>query len=318
MKNKIALKKVTVNCPICRSEEYTLIATGIDFEYDTSGEHFSFVQCSGCNVFYLRDRPDLSELGRIYPETYLTYSFHKNSNLALTLRNTILEKSRHKAFAKMLPERGDVLDAGCGDPSFLEGLRRQGSKTINFWGNEINEKVLTDLESRGFKTISGLIEDVNMPDNSFDVIFMRNLIEHVANPREVLLMSAKLLKGGGSLVIQTPNVDSLSAKIFKKSHWFEYHFPRHWTLFDVKTFSQLAEECGLKVKNVKYRHSPYSWVISVHHFLKDKEYSRIIYNLFSLYNPFTMAFGSFVDIIQQIFTSTTSNMQIILSKPRRD
>lgn len=315
MSKSIPIRKTSVDCPICSSARRAPWAAGADFEYDTSPEEFSFARCLDCGVLYLQDRPDISEIERIYPPTYLSYFFHRSNNAVLFFRNMVLEKIRLRSFLRLLPAQGSVLDAGCGDPLFLERLRKYGPKNIHFYGNDVNAQVLVDLKSRGFKTIGGLIERIDMPAGSFDVIFMRNLIEHLARPREVLAMAARLMKSGGSLLIQTPNTDCLSARVFKNRYWFEYHFPRHWVLFDAKSFRRLAGECGLEVQEVVYRHSPYSWVLSLHHLLKDRGFPPVVCNRFHLYNPLLMAAGSVIDLAQQIFTARTSNMQVLLRKP---
>ena len=309
------IRKTPVDCPICSSSARAPWANGADYEYDTSAESFSFMKCLNCGVLYLQDRPDISEIDRIYPRCYLSYFFHRSNNPVLFFRNMVLEKIRLRSFLRLLPETGSVLDAGCGDPLFLESLRKYGPKNIHFYGNDVNAQVLVDLKSRGFKTIGGLIECIDMPGGSFDVIFMRNLIEHLARPGEVLAMAARLLKSGGSLLIQTPNTDCLSARVFKGRYWFEYHFPRHWVLFDAKNFSRLAGECGLEVREIIYRHSPYSWVLSMHHLLKDRGFPPLVYDRFHLYSPLLMAAGSIIDAAQQLFTAKTSNMQILLRKP---
>lgn len=301
-------------CPVCRSLEAETAAQGLDFEYDTCAETFTFVKCKLCAVLYLKNRPAVSELFRIYPATYQSYSFHKNTNLTFMIRNWILEKRRLRSFIPLLPKEGAVLDIGCGDPCFLEALRHMGSKKLQLWGNDINPAVLAHLETAGFKTAGGRFEELNLPAGSFDVIFMRNIIEHVAKPMDMLAKSFSLLRPGGKLIILTANINCLSAKIFRKRYWFEYHFPRHWTLFDPISFSRAAQECGFKVAAIKFRHSPYSWVLSIHHVLKDHGFPAFVYNRFTLYSPVAMLFGSVLDRVQQLFSGTTSNMEVILTK----
>jgi len=301
-------------CPVCRSLEAETVARGPDFEYDTCAETFTFVQCRQCRVLYLQNRPAVSELSRIYPAAYDSYSFHKNTNLTFMVRNWILEKRRLRAFLPLLPEEGTVMDIGCGDPCFLAELRRAASPKLCLWGNDINPAVLAHLEAAGFKTAGGRFEEIDLPAGSFDVIFMRNIIEHVATPMEMLAKAFRLLRPGGKLVILTANIDCWSARLFRKRYWFEYHFPRHWTLFDQASFARAAQACGFKITAVKFRHSPYSWVLSIHHFLKDHGFPALVYNRFSLHSPVSMMCGSVIDAAQQLFSGTTSNMEVILAK----
>ncbi|MDD5678981.1 MAG: class I SAM-dependent methyltransferase [Kiritimatiellae bacterium] len=303
-----------VACPKCHSREAELVTRGMDYEYGTCTDTFTFVKCKQCAVLYLQNRPAASELSRIYPATYQSYSFHKNRNLTFMIRNWILERRRMRSFMPLLPEEGAVLDIGCGDPCFLEALRRMGSRKLQLWGNDINPAVLAHLETAGFKAAEGRFEEINLPAGSFNVIFMRNIIEHVANPMDMLAKAFRLLRPGGKLIVLTPNTDCLSARFFKNSYWFEYHIPRHWTLFDPISFSRAARECGFKVTAIKFRHSPYSWVLSIHNFLKANGFPAFVYNRFTLYSPIAMMFGSLIDMAQQLFSGTTSNMEVILTK----
>jgi len=44
----------------------------------------------------------------------------------------------------------------------------------------------------------------------------------------------------GALVVETPNLDSWDARLFKETWWGGYHIPRHWTLFDANSLRRLS------------------------------------------------------------------------------
>ena len=46
-----------VSCNNCKSNNFSLIGSGVDFEYQTSNQIFSFVKCKDCNLVYLNPRP---------------------------------------------------------------------------------------------------------------------------------------------------------------------------------------------------------------------------------------------------------------------
>ena len=68
-------------------------------------------------------------------------------------------------------------------------------------------------------------------EETLEFITMFHVIEHVKDPKSIIKTLNKLLVPGGHLVIETPNIDSLDAMIFKETFWGGYHFPRHWHLF---------------------------------------------------------------------------------------
>ena len=105
-------------------------------------------------------------------------------------------------------------------------------------------------EKSGLKVHLGSIEELDLPENSFDLAFMIQTIEHVEKPEKVLSAVQKILKPGGKLVIVTDNTDSIDFKFFKDSYWGGYHFPRHWNLFNRKSLTKLAEKTGFEVAEI--------------------------------------------------------------------
>src|SRR2546423_1247374 len=69
------VKTVTVACPHCGESRAQKLWSGREHEYeDTTDEVFDFVRCAGCGLVRLNPRPDVSELGRIYPPDYYAYN----------------------------------------------------------------------------------------------------------------------------------------------------------------------------------------------------------------------------------------------------
>ena len=74
-----------------------------------------------------------------------------------------------------------------------------------------------------------------------------HVIEHVAEPDLFVSKALELLNTEGALVLATPNTDCVDFQIFGKQHWGGYHTPRHWYLFEKKSFDFLVErlDCNL-------------------------------------------------------------------------
>ncbi|MFA6449039.1 MAG: class I SAM-dependent methyltransferase [bacterium] len=307
------IKTHEVCCPMCGGDSFEEIAAGIDFEYHTSTQEYHFGKCLKCGVLYLNPRPDISELNRIYPPEYAPYHFDKQ-NLTLRVRNR-MEGGRIKKIAALVPNEADALDAGCGGPGFLENMRRYGPPGWRLWGNDFNEQVTAELEKRGFKVAPGRFEEINLPAGSFDLIFMKQTIEHLETPKEAIAAASRLLRKNGFLIIETPNFDSWDARRYRSKFWGGYHFPRHWTIFNPATLIEAARTAGLSHFSTGFMLSPSFWIQSWRHSLEHRGWPKAIVRRINHLNPPLMLCAVIIDWAQMIATSKTSNMQIIFQKP---
>jgi SAM-dependent methyltransferase len=104
-----------------------------------------------------------------------------------------------------------------------------------------------------------------------DLITMFHVIEHVSSPRDVVDRLAGWLRPGGVLAVETPNIDSLDARLFAGGLWGGYHIPRHWHLFRPETMTRLLEAAGLEVVAVEHQTGHAFWMYSLHHRLRYAE-----------------------------------------------
>jgi len=313
--NTYPLSMIETACPCCGHTAYHEYACGFDYEYKTSPDLFTFMRCDSCSVLYLNPRPALKELSRIYPTEYEPYHFDKKS-LTLYARNW-LESRKARFLTKDLTAGARIMDAGCGGIGFLDCLNRQGAGEWELWGNDIDTVACQDISNAGYHAAGGRFEELDLPDQYFDMIILKQVIEHLDKPSAVMAKAYKLLKSGATLVVETPNSDSLDARLFGKGFWGGYHFPRHWTLFDFRNMAKLGEDIGFEIKSIDFMLSPAFWVQSVHHRLQSSVLFKWLARFFSIKNPIPVSFACVLDLLQKALTGTTSNMRIIFSKPIR-
>ncbi len=103
---------------------------------------------------------------------------------------------RHK------PPPARVLEVGCAHGGFVALLRSLGYDAI---GLELSPW-LVDFARRtfGVPMLLGLLEEQNLPAQSFDAVVLNDVLEHLADPATTIACCARLLTDGGALVIQTP------------------------------------------------------------------------------------------------------------------
>jgi 2-polyprenyl-3-methyl-5-hydroxy-6-metoxy-1,4-benzoquinol methylase len=296
-----SLELVNVNCCVCDSDDANVVGNGEDFEYCTSNDVFTAVQCNLCGLVYLNPRPSVAEFDRIYPPTYHAFDFSEEEFGFVHKVRSRLEANRLLALAKDLGNDSNILDVGCGDGFHLRLLRDFGNKNWTLEGLDASEKAVEAANKSGIKVHLGTAENNDLPENTYDLAFLIQTIEHVEKPHEVLPAICRVLKPNGKLIIVTDNTDSLDFKLFKNGYWGGYHFPRHWNLFNRHALTQLAEKSGFKIEKIETVVSPVNWVYSIHNYLVDMNAPQFLINQFTLKSTISLGIFTVLDIILQKF-----------------
>lgn len=313
-------KLESVRCGVCDSDNWIAYASGKDYEYQTSEDTFHIVKCNVCGNLYLNPRPVREELSQIYPQNYYAYNYDISINpIALKAKN-FLDRRKVNTWLKYLgTDRQNLtfLDVGCGNGRYLKMLHRLGVPKSQLYGIEMSQGAIDSLQHEGYQGFYGRLEDVEqqLPEKTFDLIVLLQVIEHVEHPRTTVQTLSRLLRPGGILVLETPNTQSLDVKLFSQGYWGGYHFPRHWNLFDRTTLTRLTTAANLQVKDIQFLPSPAFWILSYHHAIAHKWQKPQLANWFDpLQNLVLLGLFTGFDIIRGKFGFSTSNIQFVAVK----
>ena len=229
-------------CPICSSTNF--IPFLICKDYTVSRETFNIVQCTSCSFKFTNPRPAENKLGNYYKsEDYISHSNTKKGNINFLyqcVRNyTLLKKLQ--LISKFF-KTGNILDIGCGTGEFLNICKKAKWNVLGIEPDEDARKMAIENYKLDVKEESELN---NLPDESFEIITMWHVLEHVAQLNERIKEIKKLLKNNGIIIIAVPNCNSLDAKIYQ-NNWAAYDVPRHLYHFTPKDIEKLALKHGLK------------------------------------------------------------------------
>jgi SAM-dependent methyltransferase len=97
------------------------------------------------------------------------------------------------------------------------------------------------------EVLSSSAEAPSFKDESFDVITSFDVLEHLRLPSLAVKRLSGLLKPNGILVIRTPNLSGIGARMLNKA-WFGYSDPTHISLGRRDAWLKLLEENGLTVE----------------------------------------------------------------------
>jgi SAM-dependent methyltransferase len=307
---------VDVRCCVCGASAGEVVASGQDYEYETTADVFQVKRCAGCGHHYVSPRPATEDLGTIYPADYYAYRFIENLSPLARRTKAFLDGRKVRAWLQETPVRTPrFLDVGCGDGWFLRILHDQGVPKDCLWGVEIGDAPIEQLRRDGFQGRSGTIEAVDLPAGSFDLIVVLQVIEHVSDPEAVLQKLARLLAPGGVLILETPNLRSADFHLFRRGYWGGYHFPRHWNLFTEDSLGRLLARTGLRLTSTAYLPAPTFWVYSLHHLVKYewgfRQAARFVDPLRNL--PAVGAAAAF-DLLRAKLGFRTSNMRAVIRR----
>ncbi len=308
------LKLTHVKCAVCGSDDNEPIGVGEDYEYRTSRDIFLAVRCAVCDLVYLNPRPDVSEFETIYPSNYHAFDFSEKDYGIVHKIRARLEAKRLLSWCKDLPTDARILDVGCGDGFHLKLLREYGAPDWTLEGADIDVRAARMTEKAGFTVHRGSIENSDLPEDFYDLAIMIQTIEHLEKPFDILTAVKKSLKPNGKLVVVTDNTDSLDFKLFKGAHWGGYHFPRHWSLFNRKSLTNLATRVGFEIEDFKTQVSPVNWVYSIHNALVDRGAPRFLIDRFTLKSAASLSAFTMLDIALQKL-NRGALLRAILRKP---
>jgi SAM-dependent methyltransferase len=92
----------------------------------------------------------------------------------------------------------------------------------------------------------GQAEGVELESDSFDLITMTHVVEHLHDPRGVLEKVRTWLRPQGVVTIRCPNFASLERRLFGPK-WLGLDLPRHLYHFEPATLTRLLDVAGLRL-----------------------------------------------------------------------
>jgi len=204
-----------------------------DYRYGTT---LSLLRCARCG-FIFSDDNEVAKLASLYERMSDPGYEGSQEGRALQMR-WLLSKAR-----KVNPAAKSLLDVGAGAGLLVAEAKRLGFDAV---GVEPSHP-LVELARRLYHVdlVQGVFPHPLLAGRKFDLIFLVDIIEHVSNPVELLRHCALALAAGGIVIIVTPNVRSLVARVLGQRWW---HFRlAHVGYFNRSSLAKAAEQAGLTV-----------------------------------------------------------------------
>jgi 2-polyprenyl-3-methyl-5-hydroxy-6-metoxy-1,4-benzoquinol methylase len=257
-------------CTLCFKQGDLLYAGLVDWLFGAPGK-WGIRTCSGCGTAWLDPQPAAEDLPALYSR-YLTHNIQTSTTWLGRLQRATsqcalsragypvegpkeilprllaqLTGSKRRARLSVLglgpTNKGTLLDVGCGNGDFILRMRSLGWRVS---GVDPDSTAAAYGRRQGLQVFTGTIADVSEAAR-YDVITLNHVIEHVADPVNLLRECHKRLHpDGGRLIMTTPNINSCGHRWFRK-YWRGLEVPRHFTIFSPSSLRDCIERAKFRV-----------------------------------------------------------------------
>jgi 2-polyprenyl-3-methyl-5-hydroxy-6-metoxy-1,4-benzoquinol methylase len=191
-------------------------------------------QCLKCDLVFSDQKPSNEQIetlqkrikwkDHITPEAFKRYKH-------------ILDRFEH--FRK----NNRILDIDCSHGEFLEMAKERGWEVV---GTADTKESLEICRSKGLEMYEGSLNLEAFPEDSFDIVCARNVIEHSLMPNEDVQKMRRILRSGGLLYVTTPNFNSF-LRYRLKEKYSVISYPLRLVYYSRSTFKKLFRQNDFKI-----------------------------------------------------------------------
>ena len=242
-----------MKCFICESQRV---------EHYSWSEGCEYIQCTQCDLIYLRDMPSKEDIYKAYSggalksfRRKLTAPFRKLEDLSGYKDRVSDFKERLSVLTPILtsPRELNLLDIGCNKCFLLEAAIQSGYGSVS--GVELVPELTIQFQKKYPQYANNIYHDDfsklshHIGVEIFDVITAFDLVEHLITPNIDFKKIYQLLKKDGVFLFQTPNTNSKEARKLN-GEWGALKAHEHYNLFSEKNIIQFGAQMGFRKTNI--------------------------------------------------------------------
>jgi len=215
-------------------------------DHSVSGEIFRLNYNETYGFLETHPQPSEENISEYYKtEDYISHTDAKRNLLERVYHivRSISLKRKLKLINSFKSNEKNLLDIGCGTGDFLQ-IAQKNNWSVS--GIEPNAQAREIANKKTKESVFGIEQLPNFEKQSFDVITLWHVLEHLPKLEDHVSVFKHLLKENGTLIIAVPNHKSYDAKYYKK-YWAAFDVPRHLWHFNKTSISKLF---GIKKMNV--------------------------------------------------------------------
>lgn len=226
-------------CPVCGA------VRDFDLVYFAAG--FPIRRCHQCGLGAADVGIEASQSESLYSKGY--FSGQCREGYADYLGSEAVLRREFRSLLRLVRKyrtAGRLLEIGCA----YGFLIAEAQQYFDVLGVDVSTDALDHCRRNGLHVEPGpLMPDFPGRHAPFDIAILADVIEHLANPAEVLETVARSLNPGGHLVITTGDWESLLSKIMR-SKWRLMTPPQHLFFYSARTLTTMLARVGFTVLNI--------------------------------------------------------------------
>ena len=235
----------SVVCNICHADDATILyRPGV-------AQIQQIVRCNHCGLMYANPRktPDCIEMKEWAIDPNWDVSKENPQRFEKEILQVRDYSGTRAELNRLYPKRGKIVEIGSSMGFLLDSFRKDGWEVLGIDPDMNGCRYAS--EKNGIPTRVGTLEEVGLPGESFDVVLMMHVIEHVPDPVQLLTEIRRILVPGGRLVMETPRYDTLMYKLLgrrERSLVCEGHI----YFFTTDSLRRVYEAAGFKLEKLDY------------------------------------------------------------------
>jgi SAM-dependent methyltransferase len=212
---------------------------------------FDVIECRNCGFRHVLPLPTSEELAGAYAEHY--YTREKPRSIQRQGEDLpwwrLVFADRFDVFERFLPSlRRSVLDVGSGPGYFLLCGRERGWEVQ---GVEPSARAAAHTREMGLPVREMFLTPENAAAlGTFDVVHLNAVLEHLPDPRGMIMTASRLLAPGGLLCAAVPNDYNPLQEALRSARGFSPWWvapPHHLNYFDHSSLGRLLANCGFEI-----------------------------------------------------------------------
>ncbi|MFA6217124.1 MAG: methyltransferase domain-containing protein [Candidatus Omnitrophota bacterium] len=267
-----------IGCNLCGADNYTVVYKTYTGDISTLKKNYTItdhtlaaplriVKCRHCNLIYANPRQPVDELKSTYKDMQDELYIQEEKGRRLSDQSIL-------RILKKMGKTGKLLEIGCATGFLLDEARKTGWEIygveLSSWAvhyAQTNLKIETIFE--------GSLHEKHYANNFFDVVIIKDTLEHIPDPKGLLIETRRILKTNGIICINTPDIASFLSRILKARWWgVKQH---HIFYFTQKTLFAMLRAAGFMPIKSKSHTRIFSLQYWVSRF---KSYNKVLHDIF--------------------------------------